>query len=81
MTKKDKLIDRFFSCPKDFTWRELQQVLVHFGYTEHPSGRGVKFINDETQHVICLHPPHPGNIVKRVYLKNVANTLKENSRL
>jgi len=32
MTKVDKLLKRFKSKPKDFTYEELVQVLKYFGY-------------------------------------------------
>lgn len=67
MSKIDKLLERFYSKPRDFTWQEAIRVLNHYGYEE--IGRGKtggsrrKFVNQH-QKVISLHEPHPGNILK-----------------
>ena len=34
MSRKDKLLKRFLSVPKDFTYAELVTLLGHFGYKE-----------------------------------------------
>jgi len=39
MTKKDKLLVRFLSIPKDFTFDELKNLLIGFGYVESNLGR------------------------------------------
>lgn len=78
MSKKDKLRERLFSLPKDFTWDELTRVLGHNGYDELPSGgtSARKFV-DERNHIINLHKPHPGNICKKYVLEIVINAIKE----
>ena len=79
MSQKDKLIERFCRQPKDFTYDELKKLLEYFGYQEDNSGNGsrVKFYNNENNDIICLHKPHPGNIVKQYVLKMVKEKLKE----
>ena len=39
MSRKDKLIDRFKSQPKDFTWDELVRLLGYLGYDEATGGK------------------------------------------
>ena len=68
MSKEKKLLQRFLSGPKDFTYNELRKMLFSFGYEESrkgkTSGSRVAFINKETKHIIRLHKPHPGNELK-----------------
>ncbi|BBB29353.1 type II toxin-antitoxin system HicA family toxin [Neptunomonas japonica] len=81
MSRKEKLIQRLCKIPKDFTWTELQSLMKSVGFKEEPSGNGVKFICPETKVIFALHPPHPGNEVKRCYLKNIVARLKEMKRI
>lgn len=84
MSKKNKLIDKFLSVPADFTWDELLKVLESFGYqgmnTGKTSGSRRKFI-DKTYHIISLHKPHPGSVVKKYALRQVIENLKEQGKL
>jgi len=68
MTKKDKLIKRVLSRPKDLTWEELTQFLSLHGFqvlnTGKTTGSGRKFVQDKTKKIIMLHKPHPKNIIK-----------------
>ena len=80
MSSREKLIKRFLSLPKDFTFNELEKLLSGFGYVlvnkGNTSGSRVVFKNDENR-PIMLHKPHPGNIVKLYTLKQVLSELKE----
>jgi hypothetical protein len=71
MSKRDKLLDRLLSNPKDFACEELSKVLTQFGYTEMKTGKTGgfrrKFAN-ANKDVNSFHKPHPGNIVKRYAL-------------
>ena len=79
MTVKQKLIERFKSLPKDFTFDELSKLLKGLGYEVSnkgkTSGSRVRFINVESKSIIDLHKPHPGNIVKLGALKDIYNKL------
>jgi hypothetical protein len=81
MTKKDKLLERFLSIPKDFTYNELKTMLSGLGYKEHQlgktSGSRVLFFNDYIGHEIKIHKPHPGNIIKPYLMKFIYENLKE----
>jgi len=80
LSKTEKLIARLRSCPKDFTWQELQKVLAHFGYEEMKgSGSRRKFIHPNGD-IISLHEPHPANILKAYALKEVVEHLKLKQR-
>jgi hypothetical protein len=84
MAKIDKLIERLLSLPKDFTWDELIKILAHFGYKELHTGKTGgsrrKFAGHDN-HVISLHKPHPGNILKHYQLKEIVASLKETGNI
>lgn len=80
MSRIEKLVQRFLGIPKDLTWNELTKILVHFGFREivkkgKTGGSRVKFV-DKDNHIINLHRPHPGNIVKQYVIKQVIEKLK-----
>lgn len=72
----EKLLKRFLSRPKDFTYEELKRILAGFGYTEEQgAGSRVVFINERLQHKIKLHKLHPGNILKRYQIDLIIEEL------
>jgi hypothetical protein len=77
MSKIEILIQRFISKPKDFSYNELTMPLSYFGY-KHGQGSGsrVVFIHHINGHMIKLHEPHPGNILKRYQLDLIEQELK-----
>lgn len=78
MSKIQKLIDRFLECPKDLTYQEMVKILMHFGYKEEQkAGSRVRFLQEETKHIIRVHKPHPENYFKTVYIKEIIKNLKE----
>ncbi len=81
MSKISKLIDRFISKPKDFTFDELIVLLKHYGYDKalcgKTSGSRVAFINLKTKHILRLHKPHPGQILQPYQVTDIVNSLKE----
>jgi hypothetical protein len=84
MSKKDKLINRFLTYPKDFTYNELITLLSYFGYYENnkgkTSGSRVTFINN-CKHVIMLHKPHQKNHLKTYQIKLIIEELKKEGHL
>ena len=72
MTRREKLIKRFLSIPKDFTWEELVSLLSGFGFEEVSTGKTGgsrrRFLNDAGV-IITLHKPHPQNILKRYQIQ------------
>ena len=82
MTKSEKLLNRFLSRPKDFTYNELLGLLSNEGYKQQQgSGSRVVFFNEELKHNIKLHKPHPGNVLKRYQIDLVIQELKTNGLL
>ena len=81
MSKFDKLLERFLSKPKDFTYQELKSLLNGFGYIESnkgkTSGSRVSFIKNDSMHIIMLHKPHPNNELKRYQIDLIIEELKE----
>ena len=69
MTKKDNLLARLFSKPKNFEWSELKALIKGLSF-EDVSGTGsrVKFHDPKSGRIINLHRPHPGNVVKQYVL-------------
>jgi hypothetical protein len=80
MTKKDKLLVRFLSIPKDFTYNELKTLLNSLGYEESnlgkTSGSRVEFFNARIIHKFKIHKPHPLNIIKHYLLVFILDELK-----
>ena len=80
MAQIQKLIERLLRFPNDFTWEELTKLLRHFGYSESNTGKTGgsrrKFASAD-KHVISLHKPHPGSIMKQYQLKQVVEALIE----
>lgn len=78
MSKKDKLLERFLSKPKDFSWDELVSFLGFFGYREMISGKtggSRRKFNCPGLPMIILHKPRPGKIVKMYQLEQVEKVL------
>lgn len=80
MGTKEKLIQRFVSQPKDFTWDELVRLFGIFGYEisnkGKTSGSRVIFVKGESSYTV--HKPHPDSIIKSYVIKQVLEFLKNN---
>lgn len=80
MSKADKLLERFLSKPKDFTFDELAKLLRRFGYEEAKTGRTsgarVAFYNPTLDDMIKFHKPHPSSIIKECYLIEIEKHLR-----
>lgn len=85
MSQIKKLIDRLKTRPKDFTFGELGKILRHFGYKEHKTGKSAgsrrAFVNKSTKHIIRIHKPHPGNILKSYQIDYIIDELKNEEHL
>lgn len=83
MSRKDKLLKRFLSEPKDFSWDELTSLLLMLGFEEVQTGKTGgsrrRFKKDEV--IISLHKPHPKNILKQYQIKQVLEILKNEDLL
>lgn len=84
MTRKDKLIKRLLSKPKDFTWNELTALLTRLGFEEvktgKTSGSRRRFVKAD-RIIISLHKPHPHNTLKQYQLEQIIETLKQEGLL
>lgn len=78
MSTKDKLIERFKSLPRDFTFDELVRVFSLLGFSINNKGNtsGSRVCFDKGEQSYMTHRPHPGNIVKRGSLKCAVMYLK-----
>jgi len=80
MSRRDKLLERFLGRPADFRFDEMSKLLKGFGYEEIKSGKTagsrVAFMNRASGHIIRLHKPHPGNIIKRYQWELVEGALR-----
>ncbi len=78
MTRREKLIKRFLSRPKDFTWEELVSLLSGFGFEEVGTGKTGgsrrRFFNDAGV-IMTLHKPHPQNILKQYQIEQIIQIL------
>lgn len=78
MTKKEKLIKRLNSNPKDFTFEEMQSLLEMLGFEMFnkgkTSGSRVKFMRGNIP--IILHKPHGRKELLEYQIKQIVLVLK-----
>ena len=81
MSKAEKLLQRFLSKPKDFTFEELRKLLKSFGYEEVNTGKTagsrVTFYNAELDDMIKFHKPHTSSVLKLCYLRDIERQLRD----
>ena len=81
MSKKEKLLERLLTKPKDFSYDELKSLLSRLGYSEinkgKTSGSRVAFVNKTNSHIIRLHKPHPKNILKVYQIELIIEELQK----
>ena len=79
MGKKEKLIQRLLSVPKDLTFDEMQSLLEILGFEMSnkgkTSGSRVKFSRGST--IIILHKPHPRKELLEYQIKQIIEKLTE----
>jgi hypothetical protein len=80
MSKKDKLLERFLSRPKDFSYEETATLMGHYGYYVASGGKTggsrVSFTDGKGDY-IRIHKPHPRNILKLYQLDDIIVALQE----
>jgi hypothetical protein len=58
----------------------MSGLLKRFGYEEMKTGKTagsrVAFINNTSNHIIRLHRPHPGNIMKKYQMELIEEALR-----
>jgi predicted HicB family RNase H-like nuclease/predicted RNA binding protein YcfA (HicA-like mRNA interferase family) len=82
VSAKEKLIRRFLTLPKDFTFEELVKLLTALGFSMSrkgkTSGSRVKFTHAKQSSTIQIHKPHTsGEPVKEAALKEIYAQLTE----
>ena len=79
MSTKEKLLQRFQSCPKDFTIDEMDSLMNYLGYRRNDkgktSGSRIAYLSDGLPPIL-LHRPHPGNTFKQYQLRQIFELLK-----
>ncbi|MDJ0583151.1 type II toxin-antitoxin system HicA family toxin [Crocosphaera sp.] len=84
MTRKEKLIKRLLTRPKDFTWNEMRKLLAALGFEEvktgKTSGSRRRFINSSGI-IISLHKPHPNNTLKMYQIEQLIAILNQEGLL
>lgn len=87
MAKIDTLLDKPCTkpTPADFRFSDLRKIMTYFGYLESnkgaTSGSRVKFNHPETQAVLLLHKPHPGDEMAKAAVDSVVKFLKEHGHI
>lgn len=80
MSKKEKLLQKLLSKPKDFKWEELEVLLKSFGFTQEPTGKtggSRRRFTNENQKALTFHKPHPKGILKEYQIKAVIEELRK----
>ena len=79
MGKLEKMIERLKSNPKDYTFDEMQSLLLALGFERSnkgkTSGSRVKFFKDGI--FIILHKPHPRKELLDYQIKQIVEILSE----
>ena len=81
MSKREKLIARLLSNPKDFSFEEAEALLNLLSFERSDkgktSGSRIMFVNRENNLKILLHKPHPRKELLDYQVKQLAETLKQ----
>jgi len=79
MSKKEKLLKRLISMPKDFEFNEAKKLLELLGYTlsnaGKTSGSRVGFVRGKK--VFRMHKPHPRKELLAYQIKELIDELKQ----
>jgi len=85
MNKREKLVKRFRSLPRDFTFEEVETLFQGYGFElvnkGATSGSRVKFYDPKEQKAYIMHKPHPSNIIKAYIMRDIFDFLKDNDYL
>lgn len=82
MSTRDKLVKRFLTMPRDFTFDEMIRLFAAFGFEVDnkggTSGSRLALINKERGLSYNMHRPHPDNAIKMYVMKQVMEFMVEN---
>ncbi len=78
MGKKEKLIKKLKSLPKDMTFEELQTLLLELGFEVSNKGRtsGSRIMFRRGDLNIMIHKPHPRKEMLVFYLREILKKLE-----
>ena len=81
MSRREKIIARLLSRPRDFNYSELETLLLILGYEEvktgKTSGSRRAFILPSKKHIIRLHKPHTGKELRLYQIDYIIHELKK----
>ena len=80
MGKKEKLIQRLKSKPKDFTFDEAETLLGYLSYSRSNKGKTSGFrvpFTSENHAAILLHKPHPNNELNGYQVQQLIEILQQ----
>ncbi len=79
MSKKEKLVARLLSQPRNFTYNEAKTLMGLLGFEESNKGRTsgsrVEFYYED--YSVILHKPHPGNELKPYQIRQLIEYLNK----
>ena len=84
MSKREKLLRRLASRPKDFTWAELVSLMMSLEFEMESgsgSGSGRKFVNPATEGTLFIHEPYPAKLLKSYQMRDAIHFLKKEGLL
>ena len=83
MNKKEKLIKRFSTLPRDFTFEEVVSLFQGYGFElankGAMSGSRIKFYNADDHNAFIMHKPHLSNTIKGYIMRDILNFLIKNN--
>ena len=79
MSKKEKLIAKLKSNPKDFTFEEMKCLLDTLGFTMSNKGKtsGSRVLFMKGNIPIILHKPHPRKELLEYHVKKITDVLEK----
>lgn len=81
MGKKEKLIKKLRSNPKDFTFEEAETLLEYLSYHRNNKGRTsgsrIMFTSADHQTKILLHRPHPRKELLKYQIDELIHQLEQ----
>jgi hypothetical protein len=83
--KREKLIERLLSNPKDFTNKEADTLMRGLGYQPDTKGRTsgsrIAYYKKSTDAYFLMHLSHPSGTLKPYVIKNLICHLKEHGEI
>ena len=78
MSKKEKLIKRLKSRPRDFTFGEMELLLVSLGFEKSNKGKtsGSRVLFQRHNLQIDMHKPHPQNELPSYQISKILKLLE-----